>query len=662
VYGLPTRLSVLVPSAPFGCALVVIAAELGSSDRFDPVVAWGGCALALLVVARQILALLENIAFWRDLEAEVAASNAELRRREARFRSLVHNSSDVITVVNLDGTIEYQSPSVERVLGRSVAQVEAEGLAALVHADDLTRVAAAIGDVGIRPDLVRRLDCRVTSVDGQDRYAEMVIANLLDDPDISAVVLTMHDVTERRLLEERLSHMAFHDSLTGLVNRGVLADRLGQALVRSRRFGASLAVALLDLDDFKAVNDSLGHITGDALLIAVAARLREAVGDGSTVARLGGDEFAVLIEEIDAGDALHTATEALLGVFDEPFDVGDERFVVRASIGVAVGDGGRVTAEDLLRHADIAMYGAKANGKGGARRYEDGVDREIVDRMLLEVDLRLALARDELFLEYQPQVDLVTRATVGFEALVRWQHPTRGLVSPLEFIPIAERSGMILELGAWVLRTACLQAGRWQRDLRPSPPLEMSVNLSVRQLRTTDLAERVTAALEESGLEPSSLMLEVTESVVMDELATEALQHLHALGVRIALDDFGTGYSCLAYLRQLPVDALKIDRSFMPGAGEDAAETVLSEAVVSLANAMGLDTVAEGVETEAQRRLLLAMGARLGQGYLFGRPASAEDSEARLRAEQAARSAARAADQIDWRPPTVTRPPSRTLR
>jgi diguanylate cyclase (GGDEF)-like protein len=435
-----------------------------------------------------------------------------------------------------------------------------------------------------------------------------------------------------------LTRMAFHDSLTNLPNRTLLLDRLEHALLRSNRHHRPVAVLFIDLDNFKLVNDSLGHDAGDALLQRVADRLRGEMRAGDTLARFGGDEFVVLLEEpANAAEAL-TVADRLAIVLRAPIEVESRSMVVEVSIGVAMSGAGSDRPADLLRDADLALYRAKTGGKGRSALFEPGLATAAVQRMDLENDLRRALERQEFCLHYQPIIDLATDELVGWEALVRWQHPERGLVPPLEFIPIAEETGLIVPLGQWVLEEACRQGRLWQ-DQKDARGLTMSVNLSGRQFQQPSLVNDVQQALANAGVDPHALKLEITESVVMQdvEVATATLDALAALGVRIAIDDFGTGYSSLAYLKRFPIETLKIDRSFVRGIVDDPQDAAIVRSVIALANALNLTVTAEGIETAAQRTRLMELGCDLGQGYLFGRPLPAEATNALLASSRSER-------------------------
>ncbi|HKP52686.1 MAG TPA: EAL domain-containing protein [Chloroflexia bacterium] len=437
---------------------------------------------------------------------------------------------------------------------------------------------------------------------------------------------TIIDITERKLLEEQLLHQAFHDPLTNLPNRSLFMDRLEHALARASRISSSVAVLFLDLDEFKVINDSLGHKVGDQLLIAVGRRIELCIRAGDTVARLGGDEFTVLLEEVESVREVAETAERIASQLQRPFNIEGQDLFITTSVGIALSGPDHGQPTDLLRNADIAMYEAKKGGKSRYAVFEPGMNSRLWERMQTETELRRALEHNEFTVYYQPIIELETGRVLELEALVRWQHPTRGLVLPSEFIPVAEESGLILPLGQWVLREACRDIRAWQMQSCDATPLLLSVNLSPRQFRHPRLLEDIVTSLEETGLDPCHLKLEITESVALDntEATIETLRELRRLGIHIAIDDFGMGYSALGYLKRYPVDTLKLDRSFVDGMGHDIEDTAIVNAVIAFAKTLSLSVTAEGIETVEQLTQLQSLGCDRGQGYYFARPMTAE--------------------------------------
>jgi diguanylate cyclase (GGDEF)-like protein len=439
------------------------------------------------------------------------------------------------------------------------------------------------------------------------------------------------EVAERRQVEEQLLHNAFHDGLTGLANRALFMDHLKLALGRAERHESyQFAVLFLDLDRFKVVNDTLGHTVGDELLIEIARRLETAVRPGDTVSRLGGDEFTVLLDDMCDSDEASAVAERLQRELAVPFKLSEHEVFITVSIGVAMGAIGYQRPEDILRDADTAMYRAKQLGKARYEMFDQAMHTRAMDRLALERDLRRAVEQQEMFLQYQPIVSLGAGSLRGFEALVRWRHPQRGVIPPTDFISIAEETGLIIPLGRWVLEEACRQMSRWQNLSLRDEPLQISVNLSCKQFLQPDLLEQVQEVLQETGLDPHSLKLEITETSVMEniETATRTLEQLQALGVEFSIDDFGTGYSSLSYLQRFPVNTLKIDRSFVSRITESEGTAEIVRTIMHLGQQLGMDVIAEGVETEQQSAQLRALGCKFAQGYYFSRPMDRSAAEA----------------------------------
>jgi len=582
-----------------------------ATTRHDVLLIVGAMALGLLVLL--------FIAFT-GASRLLARQNRQLQRSEERFRSLVQNSADVNVVLGIDGAIVYESPAAQRVLGYRDDERVGRPMFEIVHPDDQGWAGTLLGDVLRSTGAQLSGELRARHADGSWRYLEVVLKNLVADPAVGGVVVNYRDVTTRRTLEDELKRQAFHDSLTGLANRALFSDRLEHALARARRSANSLAVLFIDLDDFKTVNDSLGHGEGDLLLVAAADRLSEAIRAGDTIARMGGDEFAVLVEDASGDETPVDIARRLLAILEPPFDRAGKELFVRASVGVAVASSPGHTADDLLRNADIAMYTAKTNGKNRIEVFTPSMHEAAVARLGLKGDLVRALERGEFSLAYQPIADLATGHIVGVEALIRWNHPQRGLVGPVEFIPVAEETGLIVPIGRWVLQEACRQGRMWNDD--PTKPRSISVNISGRQLQEPGFVDDVAAVIAESGMNPAQLTLELTESVLMNdaEAATATLNDLKSLGIRIAIDDFGTGYSSLSYLRRFPIDALKIDRSFVASMGDGPEQSAVVLSIIRLADTLHLSTVAEGIEDAGQLAQLQALGTDLGQGYFLARP------------------------------------------
>ncbi|MCC6178131.1 MAG: EAL domain-containing protein [Chloroflexi bacterium] len=566
--------------------------------------------------------LIDSVAELLRSSFERAGAEEALRRSEEHFRSLIESVSDLISIVDADATIRYQSPSVERLLGYSQAELIGQSAFEIIHPDDLPVVYAALTDCVLEAGSDGPTEVRVRHKNGSWRVMETMRTDQRDNPAVRGIVVNSRDVTERKALEARLSHLAFHDPLSGLANRALFMDRLEHALVRTSRANRSVAVLILDLDNFKVINDSLGHQSGDELLRTAAGRIRDCLRAGDSAARLGGDEFTILLEDIpDVYTAVQVA-ERLAECLKTPIQLAERELTVTASIGISVGTSGEDTPGQLMSNADLALYRAKARGKSCYALFDEEMSGAAVERLDLEIALRRAIEQDELRIQYQPIVDLVSGAVVELEALVRWEHPSRGLLAPDTFIPLAEETGLIVPIGQRVLYEACRQGRAWRQASPEGVSPVVCVNLSARQFQEPGLADDVAHTLRASGLPPSGLRLEITESVVMADadVATRTLGRLRGLGVELAIDDFGTGYSSLSYLKRFPVDALKIDRSFVGGLGRDLHDTAIVRSVVALATTLNLTVVAEGIETVEQAVDLRALGCERGQGFYFARP------------------------------------------
>lgn len=552
---------------------------------------------------------------------EVRDAFRAVRAGEERFRSLVQNSSDLTLLADADGTIAYASPAARALLGIAPEQIAGRVLTSLVHEEDRAALVAALRRLSAGGTGRLQLEFRALHSDGSVRHLDATVSDMLADPTVAGLVLNIRDVTDRHRLAAELSHLAFHDPLTGLPNRTLLRERIAHAHARAARHAADVALILIDLDDFKAVNDSLGHMAGDRMLVAIAHRLNETVRPGDTVARLGGDEFVVFAEDLEDEAAAGRLADLILEGLSAPLPDEPALPPTTASLGIRFAAARDVDPEHLLRDADLAMYAAKARGKGCWALFEPGMHDTASAQLTLRADLHQALERAELTLRFEPWVDLATGRIVGFEALVRWRHPREGLLPPAAFIPLAEDTGLVNRLGAWVVGEATaairrLQVASGRRDLT------LGVNLSPRQLADDGLVDVVRDALDRAGLPPDQLVLEVTESAFLAETSAVAacVSRLRGLGVRLALDDFGTGFSSLGYLERLPLDVLKIDRSFVSSLGDTESRSILVATIVRLGDVLGLRTVAEGVETTEQLSTLRTLGCAHGQGYLFSPP------------------------------------------
>jgi diguanylate cyclase (GGDEF)-like protein/PAS domain S-box-containing protein len=562
-----------------------------------------------------------------SLALESAALNEEMHRQEseALITSLVQNSSDLITVLDSEATIVYQSPSIERVLGFQPEEVVGQSFATLLHPTEKGRLLRRLLDGASGREQADPIDCSLQHRDGGLRHFEIVYSNMLEDGVVHGIVLNGRDVSERKAFEEQLARQAFHDPVTHLANRALFNERVRHAVARSLREDISLAVIFLDLDDFKIVNDSLGHAAGDVVLLEVAKRLEVSIRVGDTAARFGGDEFAVLLEDVDGPQAAAEIAERILDSLSQPMHLEQNEVTIRASLGLSVSEPSSPSdAEEMIRNADAAMYIAKGDGKGGYRLFEPAMHERVLARLELRADLQRALDEGQFDLYFQPVVKLEDGKVSGVEALVRWNHPERGLVAPDDFIPFAEESGLIVPLGRWVLFEGCRRLQQIRRRVG-NPALSVCVNLSVKQLFRGDIVEDVRGALAESGLEPEALTLEITESVMMTDIeaAVERLGELKDLGVMLAMDDFGTGYSSLSYLSRFPIDTLKMDRSLL-GAGASPITSGLASAVLGLGQTFDVAVVAEGIEYAEQWDTLRDLGCELGQGYYFAKPMEQE--------------------------------------
>jgi diguanylate cyclase (GGDEF)-like protein/PAS domain S-box-containing protein len=557
----------------------------------------------------------------RDVTSERASVRAHAET-EARFRAFFDFAGLAIHVLSYDGVIQEANPASKTLLGWEPQELIGRLATSLSPEEDVegTRDLARDLCVGTRDSVT--VERRFFHKEGHLVWGQLTVSRV-NDGNGSRMIGMIQDITERKRMESQLVKQAFQDELTGLANRVLFRDRLRHALERRSRGNTLVAVVLLDLDGFKRVNDSLGHAVGDELLQVVGRRIASTVRAGETVARLGGDEFAVVIEAFEQGDDPRTLADRLLTLLRMPMRVRGRKVVVGVSIGIAIADD-HEDEETVLRNADVAMYAAKASGRACVRQFDPTMHAEAMEWLELESDLRLAIERREFQLQFQPQVHMASGRVKGFEALIRWLHPGKGLVGPEDFLRIAEETGMIVAVGRWVLMEACRQAARWSHLGAEAP--SVSVNIAARQLSSDTILEDTRQALQLSGLDPRRLVLEITESDMMldQEEALQKLTALKTLGIRLAIDDFGTGYSSLSQLQYFPVDELKIDRSFVSRIEDGDREAAFVRTIVSLAKSLSMEVVAEGIEEVGQQQFLHAIGCDLGQGYLYGRPMDAD--------------------------------------
>ncbi|MBM2622826.1 EAL domain-containing protein [Actinoplanes sp. LDG1-06] len=566
------------------------------------------------------------------LTATYAKSRRALDSRrqaaEHRAETMLAASADAVIAIGPDTKIKYVTDSVSQLLGFEVSALVDHRLDQLLPDERLDRAESFLAELLTLPTgQSMRAESQLRNAAGEWVYLDVLATNWMDDPGIEAVVVSLRDIGTRRALEDQLHLQAFTDSLTGMPNRALFRQRLEEAV--SAPGANPVTVLLLDLDDFKLVNDNLGHSAGDDLLSTIALRLRRHVRPSDVLARLGGDEFAILMHDLEPGDAAALA-ERLVRTIREPIRLASRDVACSLSIGIATSEpggteAGKVSADHLLGNADLAMYAAKRAGRNGYAIFDPTMTMSVLEEAQLRSDLEHGLEHDEFVVLYQPVVDMQTQSVTSVEALVRWEHPRDGLLGPYHFIAAAEANGLIVPLGRWVLREACAQLAKWRAESPAAATLKINVNLSARQFQYAGLVQDVAEALADAGVDPASLTLEITESMLMEDIETakRTLHALRELGVRLAIDDFGTGYSSLSYLKQLPVDVIKIDKTFVDDVHIDPDDVALVDAVAGLGQALKMQTVAEGIETDEQWSTLRSIGIDHGQGYLFGKPADA---------------------------------------
>jgi diguanylate cyclase (GGDEF)-like protein/PAS domain S-box-containing protein len=556
---------------------------------------------------------------------------AEVNESEERFRSAFDYAAIGMALVSAQGRWLQVNHSLCRLLEYTERELQATDLLTVIHHDEVGAVFENIKRLLKGQHPVFQMELRLRHKFGREVWVLASVSLASQSHSQAAhLIFQVQDITDRKLAEQRLQHDAFHDALTGLPNRAMFLDHMRLAIGRAqRREGKGFAVLYLDVDRFKVINDSLGHPVGDQLLVGLARRLEACLRPGDTVARLGGDEFILLVEDLNAETEAIVVAERIQAQLQTQFDLNGREVFATVSIGIASSWTSYQNPEDIVRDADTAMYRAKTRGKSRYEIFDGAMHAHATSVLQLETDMRHALERQEFYVHYQPIVALEDFKLRGFEALVRWQHPERGFISPGEFIPIAEETGLIIPLGEWVLREACAQMERWQKIFPADPPLVVSVNLSGKQFIQQDLIKNVASIIEETGIDPKGLKLEITESMVMDnvEQATEMLRQLRALGLKLSIDDFGTGYSSLSYLHRFPVDTLKIDRSFVTRMTDNNENLEIVRTIITLAQTLGMDVVAEGVETKEQLTMLHTLGCEHGQGYYFSKPVDPKGAE-----------------------------------
>jgi len=581
-----------------------------------------------------IISVVTDVTRYKQTETALEAS-------EARFRVLTESSIDLISVVDEDGRLQYQSAALRHLLGYDPADTIGKSVFELVHRDDVEHARAAFRRILEARLSTEPIEMRVRHRDGSWRTFESLGTNCLSNPHIRGVVFNSRDVTDRKVIQQRIQHLAYHDNLTGLPNRSLLQDRLARSIARAERSGRKVAVLFIDLDNFKNINDTLGHDVGDELLRQVSRRLTEGVRLEDTIARQGGDEFIVLLDSLEDGRNASIVAQKILNSLRQPLVLGGTEQHVSGSVGIAVYPEDGRDAQTLMKNADTAMFHGKGLGKNTYQYFTAQMNIAVKRRMTLESALRRAVMQKDFFLQYQPQIHLETGDIIAVEALVRWKTEDSGTVMPGDFIPLAEETGLINEIGEWVLRESCRQAKEWI-DVG-LPRRRMAVNLSARQFGDKAFLDMVTRVLADTKLDPTLLELEITESQVMRQ--TEGmimlLNRLSEMGVQLAIDDFGTGYSSLSYLKRLPIQKLKIDQSFIRDITVDPNDTAIVVAIINMAKSLELDTIAEGVETAGQLALLRAKGCRDGQGFFFSAPLGAQELYPLLRTNRLATAQAR---------------------
>ncbi len=584
-------------------------------------IAAAGTAIVIAISALFLSALFHRYELSRRSLAQVSARQAVLEESDNRYKSLLRNATDLILIMSEGFKVKSVVTPAHRTWGHTKESIEGVSFLSVVSAEDVATARKMLDELGESTDLVKRGDLEVQHGDGKFRASEVVMIDMVDDDLIGGIVVICRDISERKAAVELLQYQELHDPLTQMANQRLFRETVSLSLERSLRRGLATAVAHFDIDNFNVVNDSLGQASGDLLIIGVGTRLKSAIRPGDTLARIASHEFGLIMEDIETGEEAVCLTEIVRSALEMPFWIDGRQIYTGATAGVALGHGRTDSDASLLTHAAAALYSARADPNDGAVLFEQWMKDSLAERLELEIDLRGAVDRCELRVHYQPIVRLDTGQLHAVEALVRWEHPIRGLIPPSAFISIAEETGLIVQIGTWVLDTACRQVAAWNRASASNQPFAVNVNFSVLQVRMSETAATVARILEDCSLNPALLKIELTESMMAGDRIDIAakLAALRAIGVRIAIDDFGTGFSSMAHLSSLPIDALKIDRSFVSRIGR-AADDAIIRAIMDLAGALRLSVVAEGIETREQAEYLRGLGCPFGQGYFFSRP------------------------------------------
>ncbi len=652
---------ILAAAAALHPSMRILATNVNARQRLAPRLVIAGAALLAnpllviiqlldgtparrtILIAGMAMGSVALLGLWKvgRLVVQLDAARTALARSERRFRSLVQRASEVVAVLDMTGRFSYVSPATKTLIGLPAKDLAGTNLIHLVVPPDREMFAGFWTDVCAAPT-GEAMTIELGLLSGKDEplRADIVAINLQDDADVSGIAVTIRDVTVRAAFEAKLRHLATHDSLTGLANRELFRDRVGTALQRAKRSGKSVGVVFIDLDDFKTINDSLGHLVGDELLQVVAARLIESLRAADTAARLGGDEFAILLEALSDEESAHRIVDRLQLALRRPVAIEGRPVHIGASMGLVIA-GPDATPADLLRNADTAMFNAKNAGKDRTHVFEPSMHVAARSRFDMKADLHNALDRQEFEVYYQPVFRLSDRTIRGFEALLRWNHPRRGVVLPGEFIPLVEETGQIVPLGRWVMDTAVAQASAWARMYPQLGDFVMGVNLSVRQFQQESMVDDIAASLRAGQVDPDRIVIEITESVFIGdtEAAVARLEQLKNLGVQLAIDDFGTGYSALGYLQRFQADIVKVDKSFVAPLGRSRTDATLTNGILELVRGLGISTVAEGVERQDQVLDLIAMDCDLAQGFHLAIPRPAAGVERMLDSMLAGRAA-----------------------